>query len=145
VVCHERGEPGSAQRLLRQIIDADPAHVKSLVLLGEIAQRDGRNYVAIKRLKRALAVAPCDAAVHDGLGIAHQALGQQAEAIANVTRAIACGLAGVEGLVKLSTNMAQSLSRLAVAWPRQLSPPARGLRIGATGQVTPTCASAARS
>ena len=53
---HRRGEFAPAQKLLRDLHERDPTHIPSLVLLGDIAQRDGRN-----------------AAAHDGIAMAYQA------------------------------------------------------------------------
>jgi Tfp pilus assembly protein PilF len=70
-----------ARNLCRKILERDPQHVRSLVLLGDLAQQEGRNNQAIKFLNQALALDPRNAAAHDNLAIAYQALGRRDEAV----------------------------------------------------------------
>jgi 2-polyprenyl-3-methyl-5-hydroxy-6-metoxy-1,4-benzoquinol methylase len=109
-----------AQSLCREILERYPRHVRSLVLLGDIAQQDGRNKLAVKLLGQALALDCGDAAAHDTIAIAYQALGHRDEAIRHFSQAVAQGLRGPEALVKQSAPIAAPLRRLADAWPRQL-------------------------
>ena len=73
----------------------DPGHVRSLVLLGDMVQQDGRNKLAIKLLGQALASTCGDDAAHDNIAIAYQALGRRDEAIRHYTQAITHGLRAV--------------------------------------------------
>jgi 2-polyprenyl-3-methyl-5-hydroxy-6-metoxy-1,4-benzoquinol methylase len=117
---YRRGEAAAAERLCRDILARDPGHLRTLVLLGDIVQRDGRNKLAVKLLGRALELDPGDAAAHDNIAMAYQALGRRADALQHYAEAIALGLAGVEMLVKQSRAVATPLQHLADAWPRQL-------------------------
>jgi len=117
---HDRhGDFAPAQRILRTILEQNPTHVPTLVLLGDIAQREGRNNTALKLLGKALALEPRNVAALDTMAMACQALGRGADAQAHFTQAIALGLGGVEDLVKQSPAVAAPLSRLSQAWPRQ--------------------------
>ena len=120
---HRRGELAPAQRILRAIHERSPTHVPALVLLGDIAQREGRNNAAVKLLGRALALEPSNVAAHDTMAMACQALGRGADAVAHFTQAIVLGLGGVEDLVKDSSGLATPLARITQAWPRQLPLP----------------------
>jgi 2-polyprenyl-3-methyl-5-hydroxy-6-metoxy-1,4-benzoquinol methylase/tetratricopeptide (TPR) repeat protein len=111
----------TAQRLCRAILDHDPEHVRSLVLLGDIAQQNGRNKSAVKLLNQVLVLNCEDIGAHDTIAIAYEALGRRDEAARHYRLAIALGLADVPGLVKQNTAVAAALKRLADAWPRQLS------------------------
>jgi 2-polyprenyl-3-methyl-5-hydroxy-6-metoxy-1,4-benzoquinol methylase len=94
--------------------------VRSLVLLGDIAQQNGLNKSAVKLLKQALVLDCEDIGAHDTIAIAYEALGRRDEAVRHYRLAIALGLAGVPDLVKQNTAVAAALKRLAGAWPRQL-------------------------
>ena len=120
----------AAQHLCRAILEQNPEHVRSLVLLGDMAQQNGLNKSAIKLLNHAIALDCEDVGAHDTIAIAHEALGRRDEAIRHYRLAIALGLAGVPALVKQSTAVAAALKRLTDAWPRQLS---LGELLGAEG------------
>jgi 2-polyprenyl-3-methyl-5-hydroxy-6-metoxy-1,4-benzoquinol methylase/tetratricopeptide (TPR) repeat protein len=111
----------TAQRLCRAILEHNPEHLRSLVLLGDMAQQNGLNKSAVKLLNQALALDCEDVGAHDTIAIAYQALGRRDEAIRHYRLAIALGLAGVPALVKENIAVAAALKRLADAWPRQLS------------------------
>ena len=111
----------SAQRLCRAILEQNPDHLRSLVLLGDMAQQSGLNKSAVKLLSQALVLDCEDVGAHDTIAIAYEALGRRDEAIRHYRLAIALGLAGVPDLVKQNTAIAAALKRLADAWPRQLS------------------------
>jgi SAM-dependent methyltransferase len=113
------GNPAAAQKILRGILGRDPKHVASLVLSGDIAQREGRNQAAIKALRQALALDPDNVSAHDSMAMACQTLGRQDEAIDHFTQAITLGLGGVEDLLKRNPVVAGPLSRLAASWPGQ--------------------------
>ena len=117
---YRRGELAAAQSLCRNILARDPDHVGSLVLLGDLAQQDGRNKQAVKLLTQALALDPCNPAAHDNLAIAHQALGRRDDAVAHFAQALMLGLGDAENLIKHSATLAALLQRLTSAWPRIL-------------------------
>jgi SAM-dependent methyltransferase/tetratricopeptide (TPR) repeat protein len=117
---HRRGDFVPAQRILRAIHAQNPTHVPALVLLGDIAQREGRNNAAVKLLSKALALEPRNVAALDAMAMACQALGRDADAQVHFTQAIVLGLGGVEDLIKQNPVVTAALSRLSQAWPRQL-------------------------
>jgi tetratricopeptide (TPR) repeat protein len=104
----------------RAILDRNPQNVRSLVLLGDMAQQEGRNKQAVKLLSQALALDCSYATAHDDIGMAYQALGRRDLAVRHFTQAVALGLQGAEILIKQSAAIAVPLKRLAEAWPRQL-------------------------
>jgi 2-polyprenyl-3-methyl-5-hydroxy-6-metoxy-1,4-benzoquinol methylase/Flp pilus assembly protein TadD len=109
-----------AENLCRLALSRDSRHLRSLVLLGDLAQQGGRNKLAVKLLSQALALDRTDAAAHDNIAIAYQALGRIDDAARHFTCAMALGLRDPEMLVKQSAAVAAALKRLADAWPRQL-------------------------
>ena len=109
-----------AQQLCRAIVAREPQHLRSLVLLGDIAQQEGRNKLALKLLKQALAVDCGDVAAHDTIAMTYQALGRLDEAVQHFTQAIALGLRGAETLVRQNAAPSAALGRVSEAWPRQL-------------------------
>jgi 2-polyprenyl-3-methyl-5-hydroxy-6-metoxy-1,4-benzoquinol methylase/tetratricopeptide (TPR) repeat protein len=117
---YRNGEFVQAENLCRLALSRDPRHVRSLVLLGDVVQQGGRNKLAVKLLSQALELDRTDAAGHDNIAIAYQALGRMEEAVAHFTDAMALGLRDPETLVKQSAAVAAPSKRLADAWPRQL-------------------------
>ena len=115
-----RAEFAPAQALCRAVLQRQPDHVRSLVLLGDMAQQEGRNRSALKLLGQALAVDAADAAAHDTIALTYQALGRRDAAVEHYTQALALGFTGVETLIKQSAAVATMLQRLAAVWPRQL-------------------------
>src|SRR6202166_2089993 len=116
---YRKGEFVQAENLCRLALNRDPSHLRSLVLLGDVVQQGGRNKLAVKLLSQALELDRTDAAAHDNIAIAYQALGRIEEAVAHFTDAIALGLRDPEILAKQSAAVAAPLKRLADAWPRQ--------------------------
>jgi 2-polyprenyl-3-methyl-5-hydroxy-6-metoxy-1,4-benzoquinol methylase/Flp pilus assembly protein TadD len=116
---YRKGEFVQAENLCRLALSRDPHHLRSLVLLGDVVQQGGRNKLAVKLLSQALELDRADAAAHDNIAIAYQALGRMDEAVAHFTHAIALGLRDPEILVKQSAAVTAPLKRLADAWPRQ--------------------------
>jgi 2-polyprenyl-3-methyl-5-hydroxy-6-metoxy-1,4-benzoquinol methylase len=117
---YRKGEFAQAENLCRLALSREPRHRRSLVLLGDLVQQSGRNKLAVKLLTQALELDGTDAAAHDNIAIAYQALGRGDEAVQHFTDAIALGLRDPELLVKQSAAVAAPLRRLAEAWPRQL-------------------------
>jgi Tfp pilus assembly protein PilF len=104
-----------AENLCRAILARDPDHLRSRVLLADLVQQSGRNKLAVKMLKQALALDCSDAAAHDTIAIAYQALGRRDDAVRHFAQAVALGLGGAEMLIKQSAAVAAPLKRLAVA------------------------------
>ena len=117
---YRKGELVHAENLCRLALGREPRHLRSLVLLGDIVQLGGRNKLAVKLLSQALELDRTDAAAHDNIAIAYQALGRMDEAVAHFTDAMALGLRDPEILVKQSAAVTAPLKRLADVWPRQL-------------------------
>ena len=117
---YRKGEFVQAENLCRLALTRDPHHVRSLVLLGDVVQQGGRNKLAVKLLNQALELDRTDAAAHDNIAIAYQALGRMEKAVEHFTDAIALGLRDPEILAKQSAAVAAPLRRLADAWPRQI-------------------------
>src|SRR5580700_5205434 len=117
---YRKGEFIQAENLCRLALGREPRHLRSLVLLGDIVQLGGRNKLAVKLLSQALELDRTDAAAHDNIAIAYQALGRMDEAAAHFTNAMALGLRDPEILVKQSAAVTAPLKRLADAWPRQV-------------------------
>jgi 2-polyprenyl-3-methyl-5-hydroxy-6-metoxy-1,4-benzoquinol methylase/Flp pilus assembly protein TadD len=117
---YRKGEFVQAENLCRLALSRDPRHVQSLVLLGDLVQQGGRNKLAVKLLSQALELDRADAAAHDNIAIAYQALGRIGDAVTHFACAMALGLRDPEMLVKQSAAVAAPLKRLADAWPRQL-------------------------
>ena len=117
---YRKGEFVQAENLCRLALSREPRHLRSLVLLGDVVQQGGRNKLAVKLLSQALELDRTDAAGHDNIAIAYQALGRMNEAVAHFTHAMALGLRDPEILVKQSAAVTAPLKRLADAWPRQL-------------------------
>jgi protein O-GlcNAc transferase len=85
---HQAGNLREAERLYRQILQAEPRHADALHLLGVIAQQVGRNEVAIQHIRAALREKPNYAAAHANLGVALEALGQLDQAVASLRQAV---------------------------------------------------------
>jgi 2-polyprenyl-3-methyl-5-hydroxy-6-metoxy-1,4-benzoquinol methylase/tetratricopeptide (TPR) repeat protein len=117
---YRKGEFVQAENLCRLALSREPRHQRSLVLLGDIVQLGGRNKLAVKLLNQAIELDCTDAAAHDNIAIAYQALGRMDEAVAHFTHAMALGLRDPEILIKQSAAVTAPLKRLADAWPRQL-------------------------
>jgi SAM-dependent methyltransferase len=109
----------AAQGLCRSILDNEPEHLRSLVLLGDVAQQQGRNKSALKLLGQALAIDCADTAAHDTIAMTHQALGRRDLAVRHFSQALVLGLQGAENGLKHNAAIAAALQRLAEAWPRQ--------------------------
>jgi 2-polyprenyl-3-methyl-5-hydroxy-6-metoxy-1,4-benzoquinol methylase/tetratricopeptide (TPR) repeat protein len=116
---YRKGEFVQAENLCRLALNREPRHLRSLVLLGDVVQQGGRNKLAVKLLGQALELDRTDAAAHDNIAIAYQALGRSDEAVAHFTHAMALGLRDPEILVKQCAAVTAPLKRLADAWPRQ--------------------------
>jgi 2-polyprenyl-3-methyl-5-hydroxy-6-metoxy-1,4-benzoquinol methylase/Flp pilus assembly protein TadD len=117
---YRKGEFVQAENLCRLALSRDPRHVRSLVLLGDLVQLGGRNKLAVKLLSQALELDRTNAAAHDNIAIAYQALGRIDDAARHFACAMALGLRDPEMLIKQSATVAAPLKRLADAWPRQL-------------------------
>ncbi len=86
---HRAGRLNEAERLYRQILQADPCHADALHLLGVLAHQAGRNDVAVDLIGRAIAQNGRIPAFHNNLGNALKAQGKLQEAAACYRGALA--------------------------------------------------------
>jgi tetratricopeptide (TPR) repeat protein len=89
---HGMGRINEAQEICRQILAREPAHVRSLNLLGLMAQASGDHRVAVKMFAKAIASDEVNAACHYNVGNSYQALGNRTKAIAHFSKALALGM-----------------------------------------------------
>jgi len=76
----QSGQPAEAERLYRQILEADPRHGEALQQLALLARNHGYLEEAEGLLRQAVAAAPRNAEFHNTLGTVYAALGKSAEA-----------------------------------------------------------------
>jgi protein O-GlcNAc transferase len=86
---HQEGRLLEAEQLYRQILARQPDHTDSMLRLGLIARKAGRNDVAIQLIRQSIALNPNVAEAHNNLGNALNDTGQLDEAIAAYRQAIA--------------------------------------------------------
>jgi Tfp pilus assembly protein PilF/SAM-dependent methyltransferase len=85
---HQSGQLVEAERLYREILARDPAHVGSLHFLGLLAHQTGRNAEAADLIGRSIARDPAIPGGHYHMGLVQSALGQLDAAAAHFTKAI---------------------------------------------------------
>ncbi len=85
---HAAGRLPNAERIYRQILQADPDHPTALNLLGVIAHQTGKNNIAVDLIEKALTINPDVAEAHNNLGNALKALGRQNEAMGCFYKAV---------------------------------------------------------
>ena len=88
---HQAGRLGEAERLYREILQADATHGDALHFLGVLAYQCGRNDVAVELIARAIAQGGRVPAYHNNLGNALRALGRFEEAVAAYRQALSFG------------------------------------------------------
>ncbi|MDX1948749.1 MAG: tetratricopeptide repeat protein [Pirellulaceae bacterium] len=79
---HRAGDLTTAERLYRQLLQAEPKHADAWHLLGVAAWQSGRHDEALASIRQAIALNSTVADYHSNLGLVHQSLGQWDEAIA---------------------------------------------------------------
>jgi predicted O-linked N-acetylglucosamine transferase (SPINDLY family) len=85
---HQAGRLPSAERIYRQILQAEPNHPDALHLLGLIARQVGQPTVAAELIGRAIAMNPQVAIYHCNLGTACRDLGRIDQALACFQQAV---------------------------------------------------------
>jgi len=101
-------------------IERRPGEIDGLIATAAAHHAGGRHKVAAKYFRQALSLFPDNAAAHDGIANAYQALGRKEEALDHFSRSIILSPAGAEFSAKRRPAIAAALKRLADAWPRQL-------------------------
>src|SRR5271170_3558060 len=107
---HQAGEIAEAQQICRIILARKPKHVPSLILSGISAQQAGRNQVAIRILREAIALDDRGASAHDAIGLAYEAIGQRGLAVRHFGQAIARGLSNVELNIRKIPTVGDSMA-----------------------------------
>jgi protein O-GlcNAc transferase len=98
---HQAGRLNEAERLYRQVLQADSRHADALHLLGVLAHQAGRNDIAVDLIGKAIAENGRVPAFHNNLGNALKAQGKLQEAAA----AYACALSHKSDYVAAHYNL----------------------------------------
>jgi tetratricopeptide (TPR) repeat protein len=85
---HQAGNLPQAERLYRQILQADPHHADSHHLLGVLAYQVGQYAPAIESIRHALTLNPYASVYHANLGVSQEAAGQIEAALASFREAL---------------------------------------------------------
>jgi len=89
VALHRSGRLDEAERLYRQVLDADARHAGARQLLGVVLAQKGRPEEALAEIEQALALAPDDTETHLNRANVFRMLGRHDEALAGYERALA--------------------------------------------------------
>lgn len=87
---HRHYDLEEAERLYRQVLDAEPGQPDALHFLGVLRHQQGHSDEAIELIEAALRAIPKHADAHNNLGNVHRECGHLAEAEACYRRALAC-------------------------------------------------------
>ena len=112
---HQAGRLQVAERIYREILQADPHHADVWHLLGFIAHQVGRHETAVEHIEHAIRMDGMRAASHHNLGDSLRALGRLADAAASYQRAL-----------RLEPNLLESHFNLGFVW-RQLGQPVEAI------------------
>jgi len=85
---HQAGDPGQAERLCRQVLQADAGNDEAWLLLGSTLQGQGKAAEAAAAFERSLCLWPRSADSHHGLGQALAGLGRRDEALDHYREAV---------------------------------------------------------
>jgi len=78
---HQAGNFAEAERIYRQILEAEPREANALHLLGVLASQAGQHKAALELIRQALAINPDVAEFHSNLALVNIALGRSDEAV----------------------------------------------------------------
>ena len=73
---HQRGDLAEAEKIYRQIVEAEPQHADAWHLLGVAAQQAGRTAEAAESIARAVAINGSNPTYYNHLGAAYAVVGQ---------------------------------------------------------------------
>ena len=85
---HQRGDLAQAERFYRQVLQAAPAHLDSLNLLGVLAIQTGRHELAVELIGKAIAANDRVPDFHNNIGEALRRMGNLEGAIDHFTKAV---------------------------------------------------------
>ncbi len=108
VRCHRVGNLAEAERIYRQVLEAEPNLFQPWHLLGVIANQVGQHAAAVECFERALALQPDYAEAHCDLGTALGKLGRREEAIVSYLRAVELKPEYAEGHYNLGNELQQA-------------------------------------
>ena len=111
---HRAGRLKEAEGIYRQILAADPNHIRCLTLLAAVGHQTGHHAAALELVERALALDANQAAPHYGRAVALHGLGRLVEAEAAFERAVALKPDYVEAMHNLAA-LQQNTGRTALA------------------------------
>lgn len=88
VALFRAGRPAEAEQLAREILDHTPRHFDALHLLGAVARAQGKFDLAIRSLRRALAISPKEPVVLCELALAQAGRGEHVAAVHTYLQAL---------------------------------------------------------
>jgi protein O-GlcNAc transferase len=120
---HQGGQLAEAERLYRQILEADPGQADAWHLFGVLALQRGQNSEALERIGKAIAGNNRIPAYHNSQGNALQRLGRFAEAAAAYRRALRLdpGSAGTCCNLAVALQAQGQLDEAAAAYAKALA------------------------
>ena len=98
---HQAGRLAEAERVYREILEAEPRHFDALHFLGVAAYQQGRNAEAVDFISRAIAINASYAPAHSNLANALEALGQVDRALAAYKQALSLQPDFADALINL--------------------------------------------
>jgi len=81
LACHQAGRFEEAEAVYQAVLSEEPANAEALHLLGLLASHQGRQELAVERIREAIALNPLEPFYHNNLGNVLQALGRFSEAV----------------------------------------------------------------
>jgi tetratricopeptide (TPR) repeat protein len=88
VARHQAGAWPEAERLYRQVLEADPAHANACHMLGVLATQTGNHAQAVHYIEQALRQHPQSPILYANLGLAYHGLGKLDAAVASLQHAV---------------------------------------------------------
>jgi len=117
LAAHQRDDLETAERLYREVLEADPADPEALHWLGVLAMQVGASEIAVSLISDSLKVRPGNALATANLGNAHRSMGAWVEAEAAFAAALAIEPGFVDVWIRYA-DMAREQNNHAAARPR---------------------------